>query len=319
MSESDTGPAGRPAPAELYGPWYYDTYTVPYESNEHWSRFFGQVADQIVRTIAPKTVLDAGCAKGFLVAALRERGVDAQGIDLSETAISSAPEQLRDHLRIASLTEPLEGHYDLVTCIEVIEHLDPVDAPAAVANLAAVTDHVLFSSAPDDFREPTHVGLRPPERWAELFAEYGMFRADHDAGYLSPWALLLERRDTSMLELVRDQERILARLQREVVEQRTAILDQQAQLERKVRVHAADRGDQHSVESLREEVLRLRDLVVSKEAELATARGRVVELESWVFRYDHLVDRHEAVLQSTSWRVSQSLLAPLRLLRRLRG
>lgn len=319
MSEpADSAQTPRSA-ASLYGPWYYGSYTVPYEENEHWRGFFGQVADQIVRTLAPKTVLDAGCAKGYLVAALRERGVDACGVDLSETAINGAPEAVRDHLRVGSLTEPLGGPYDLITCIEVIEHLDPVDAPVAVANLAAAGDRILFSSAPDDFREPTHVGLRPPERWAEHFADHGLFRADHDAGYLSAWALLFERRDTSIVELVRDQERILARLQREVVEQRATILDQHELLERAARAHAPIRGDEQSVEALREEILRLRDLVVGKDAELATALGRVEELETWAFRYDRLIEHHEALLQSRSWRLSQALLTPLRWLRRRRA
>ena len=64
---------------------------MPYEE-ENWRQFFGGVADAIVAQLAPKTVLDAGCAKGFLVAALRERGVDASGFDLSEVAIAEAPE-----------------------------------------------------------------------------------------------------------------------------------------------------------------------------------------------------------------------------------
>ncbi len=81
---------------------------MPYEE-ENWRQFFGGVADAIVAQIAPKTVLDAGCAKGFLVAALRERGVDASGFDLSEVAVAEAPEAVRDHVRVGSLTEPIEG------------------------------------------------------------------------------------------------------------------------------------------------------------------------------------------------------------------
>ena len=130
---------------------------------------------------------------------------------------------------------------------------------------------------------------------------------------------MLERRDTSVVELVRDQERILARLQREVVEQRAAILDQHALLERSARRHAPRRGDEQSPDALREEILRLRDALMGKEAELATALGRVNELETWAFRYDQLADRHDALLASRSWRFSQIALAPLRWLRRSRA
>ena len=315
MATPSVSPPGR-QPAALYGPWYYDTYSVPYEDNDHWRTFFGNVADQVVSTLAPKTVLDVGCAKGLFVAALRERGVDAVGIDLSETAIAEAHPAAAEHVRVGSLTEPLVGRFDLVACIEVIEHLDPVDAPRAVANLASVTDCVLFSSAPDDFREATHVGLRPPERWAELFAEVQLFRADHDAGYLSPWAVVFERREPSVLELVRDMERLLSRLQREVVEQRSTILDQQAALEARSRLVSPNPGDGTSQAALREEVLRLRDQLVGQDAERAAALGRVAELESWVRRYDDLIRQHELMLRSRAWRATRLLVSPLRWLRR---
>jgi 2-polyprenyl-3-methyl-5-hydroxy-6-metoxy-1,4-benzoquinol methylase len=57
---------------------------VPYERNEHWLTFFGKIADAIVREINPGSVLDAGCAMGFLVEALRQRGVEAYGVDISD-------------------------------------------------------------------------------------------------------------------------------------------------------------------------------------------------------------------------------------------
>ncbi len=61
---------------ELYDAYYYATGCgQPYERNESWLRFFGGIADRIVSEIGPATVLDAGCALGFLVETLRERGV----------------------------------------------------------------------------------------------------------------------------------------------------------------------------------------------------------------------------------------------------
>jgi len=68
-------------------------------------------------------VLDAGCAIGFLVEALRERGVDARGFDISEYAISQVPEHLQPYCTLGSITDEIDGRYDLITCIEVLEHL----------------------------------------------------------------------------------------------------------------------------------------------------------------------------------------------------
>lgn len=317
MSATDPAPAPPTAQeaSKLYGRWYYDTYTVPYDDNDHWRAFFGGVADAIVAQLAPRTVLDAGCAKGFLVAALRERGVDAVGFDLSEIAIAEAPEAARDHVRVGSLTDPVDGRYDLVTCIEVIEHLDPADATAAVANLASAADTVLLSSTPTDRDEPTHVNIQPPERWSQLFAAHRMFRDfRHDAAYLSPWATLYRREDLSLVDLVLAYDRAWSELRTEALELRRAVLDMQAELEH---VHA--RGEARALgeerESLRKEVLALRDQVVGRDAELATALGRNMELEAALGRYANLEQRLNDVLQSRSWRLAQAAGAPIRKLR----
>ena len=95
--------------SELYNFEYYHNCCgpIPYEDPEHWVEFFGMIADRIVCDLHPKTVLDAGCAMGYLVAALRDRGVEAYGIDISEYAISRAREDIRPYCVVGSLTEAL--------------------------------------------------------------------------------------------------------------------------------------------------------------------------------------------------------------------
>jgi SAM-dependent methyltransferase len=303
-SRNDTG--------RLYGSWYYDSYTVPYEENEHWTTFFGNVADAILSQLAPKRVLDAGCAKGFLVAALRDRGVEAYGFDLSEYAVADAPESARPYVRVGSLTEPIEERYDLVTCIEVIEHLDPTDAPRAVAQLARASDTLLLSSTPGDLQEPTHVNIQPPERWSQLFAVNGMFRDfRHDAGYLSPWAVLYRRGERSVADVVLDYEREWVALREMTIEQRKALIDYQQRFE-SAEATMRQRGEE---EALRKEVLRLRDLVAGTESQLGSARGRVEELTAMLERYVHLEQRLNDVLQSRSWRLMWAAGTPVRKLR----
>lgn len=40
---------------------------------------FDSIAERLVKDICPKTVLDAGCAMGFLVETLRQKKVEAWG------------------------------------------------------------------------------------------------------------------------------------------------------------------------------------------------------------------------------------------------
>jgi glycosyltransferase involved in cell wall biosynthesis len=184
---------GRRTPVARYDEEYYESHCgVPYRRGTGgWEAFFGGIADAIVDRFGPRTVLDAGCAIGFLVEALRARGVDAEGIDISEYAISQVPAALRPYVRVAPITEELAHDYDLITCIEVLEHVSEEEAAAAVANFARHTQRVLFSSTPDDDKEPTHVNVRPPEYWSELFARSGLFHDPTiDASFVTPHAMV---------------------------------------------------------------------------------------------------------------------------------
>jgi 2-polyprenyl-3-methyl-5-hydroxy-6-metoxy-1,4-benzoquinol methylase len=58
---------------------------------------------------------------------------------------------------------PFGKWFDLIVCIEVLEHIDPADADRAIRNIAAHSEDVLFSSTPFDYREPTHINARMPE------------------------------------------------------------------------------------------------------------------------------------------------------------
>jgi O-antigen biosynthesis protein len=179
----------------------------------YWPAFFDGVAQAIVERLSPATVLDVGCAIGMLVEALRERGVEARGIDISEWAIEQVPPTLRPYCRVGSLTDAIEGDYDLITCIEVTEHLPPFAAEEAVANLCRHSRAVLFSSTPDDFDEPTHLNVRAGGYWAQLFDRHGFGRdPDFDASVLAPHAVLFRRRERpgDLAGVIDDYERALA-------------------------------------------------------------------------------------------------------------
>src|SRR4051812_21777270 len=167
---------------------------IPYERNAHWLEFFAGIARQMVRSLRPKDVLDAGCAWGLLVEAFWDLGVEAHGIDVSEYAIARVRPDMRTYCRVGSIAEPFERRYDLITCIEVVEHMPPDEADLAIANMCRSADRVFFSSTPRDFDEPTHVNVRPVMGWVQLFGKHG-FVPDiaYDAGFVAPHAFLLRR------------------------------------------------------------------------------------------------------------------------------
>lgn len=215
----------------------YDAYYFahgcgePYERSEVWLSLFNGFAEQIVRQIQPKTVLDAGCAIGLLVETLRQRGVEAWGVDISEYAMQQVPGELQPYCRLGSVTEPFERQYDLIVCLEVLEHLPQTESEKAVANICRHADDVLFSSTPFDYKEATHFNVQPPEYWAEMFAHNGFYRdVDFDASFLTPWAVRFRRRDEPLHRMVRDYERKYWLLWKENTDLRSLVYEMRNEL-----------------------------------------------------------------------------------------
>jgi SAM-dependent methyltransferase len=216
-----------------YDAFYYrhcvggDAYT----RDRSWLAFNAGIADRIVADINPRRVLDAGCGLGMLVEQLRERGVEAFGMDVSEYAIGQVHASAREYCRVKSLTDDLPESYDLIVTMEVLEHLATTDAERAIANMCAHATEILFSSTPFDRKELTHVNVQPPEYWAEAFARHGFFRdVDYDASFMTPWAIRFRKRAEPVHRVVREYERRLAMLEIERNEVRKRAFDLQKEL-----------------------------------------------------------------------------------------
>ena len=103
------------------------------------------------RNFRVATSLDVGCATGYLVEVLRERGLGAQGCDLSPYAIDHAAPGAVGHVRVANLFAGPpwpDGAFDLVTSLEILEHLPPDRVPDALEELARVCGGYLYATIP---------------------------------------------------------------------------------------------------------------------------------------------------------------------------
>ena len=153
----------------------YSCGKAPYGRSEIWLELFRRFAERIDTDIGPRKVLDAGCAWGLFVEALRNRGIEAYGVDISSYAIAQVVEPIRPFCWQGSLTEALTDSYDLIVTIEVLEHMPIRDAEMAIANICAHTSDVLFSSTPSNYKEATHVNVHPTHYWVEQFGRHGFF------------------------------------------------------------------------------------------------------------------------------------------------
>lgn len=184
----------------FYNKFYDEQGGGNYIKDAKFQKFFENVADHIVEKFAPKKVLDVGCAAGYLVGALRKRGVDAYGIDISSYAIAQVQTEIKKYCAVHDVVEPLPAEfptkYDLVICIEVLEHLYEEQGKKAIANLCHYSDRVLFTSTPDDIDDQTHVNVQRLEYWGRIFAENSFYRnLFQPMDWVCPWAVLFEKRE----------------------------------------------------------------------------------------------------------------------------
>ena len=102
-----------------------------------------------------KKVLDVGCGGGILAESMAQRGAEVTGIDMGEAPLSVARLHLLepglevDYRRITAeeLAAEQPGEFDVVTCMEMLEHVpDPASVIAACATLVKADGQVFFST-----------------------------------------------------------------------------------------------------------------------------------------------------------------------------
>ena len=105
--------------------------------------------------LAGKRVLDVGCGGGILAEAIAKKGANVKGIDLSEKALKVAElhslesgVQVNYELIAAEALAAREaGQYDVVTCMEMLEHVpDPSAIVQACATLVKPGGRLFFST-----------------------------------------------------------------------------------------------------------------------------------------------------------------------------
>ena len=102
-----------------------------------------------------KHVLDIGCGGGILTEAMAALGANVTGIDLGEAPLAVAKLHLKESGRkvdyrcvsAEELAREQPGAYDVVTCLEMLEHVpDPASSVAACASLVKPGGQVFFST-----------------------------------------------------------------------------------------------------------------------------------------------------------------------------
>src|SRR5690606_9363149 len=96
-----------------------------------------------------------GCGGGILAEGMAARGARVMGIDMAEASLEVARLHLLEsglevdyrHVSVEELAEERLASFDVVTCMEMLEHVpDPVSVVAACARLVKPGGQVFFST-----------------------------------------------------------------------------------------------------------------------------------------------------------------------------
>jgi cyclopropane fatty-acyl-phospholipid synthase-like methyltransferase len=313
----------------IYNEQYYryKCGSVSYENQKVWVEFFSGIAKKIVQDFNPRTLLDVGCAMGYLVSALRDLGVDAYGIDISEYAISRVREDIKPYCRALSALDPLPEEfpkvYDMVTNIEVAEHLSQEEGKRLISILCNYSDCIIFSSTPNDYDEKTHINVQKNEYWAKIFAQNGFYNhLDYDLNYLAPQAIYFSKEQKSIPQIVEDYERHLRILKKSNTLGLKRIEQLEQQLQMKIEQLEQQKEQLQQQKEQQDNYVRLFNAqweqceregqLIQRQSEelmkvLESTRSDLQLLKSETVRYKDDLDK---ILNSTSWRMTK----PFRLL-----
>ena len=138
------------------------------------------------------SVLDVGCAKGFMVRDLKELipGISVNGIDISDYAIECAEDDIRHDLEVADARDlPFDdSSFDLVVSINTIHNLDRGGVVRALGEIERVSRNFAFVTV-DAYRNEeerermmkwnlTARTILSDSEWVDLFAEAG-YKGDY--------------------------------------------------------------------------------------------------------------------------------------------
>lgn len=135
----------------------------------------------------PGSMLDIGSGTGAMVSLARQMGIHAIGVDL----IAEEPDKKYDLTMELDLGET----FDLVTCLEVAEHIPPFYTQIFTGNIGR---HVrpnggllIFSAAPPGQSGDGHVNLRAAHEWRTLLHLWKLnYREDYTIKLRMAWSLI---------------------------------------------------------------------------------------------------------------------------------
>lgn len=144
-----------PDSAAVYGEDYFSGATgghgyVDYDADkEPMTPTFEEYLKRIRHLSGGNRILDVGAATGFFLQIAQRSGFDAYGVEISSYAAQRATEKGIPMITGTLADVPAEPLFDVITLLDVIEHVGNPEAELLRANALLQTDGLLVINTPD--------------------------------------------------------------------------------------------------------------------------------------------------------------------------
>lgn len=134
----------------------------------------------VKRFVNPTSVIDVGCGIGAWLSIWKKNGVktiagiDGEYVDTSKLLI----EKWEFTAMNLENSFTLGKKYELVTCLEVAEHLPHTHAESFIESLCKLGDIILFSAAIPGQEGTMHINEQYPDYWISIFNRNGYIPID---------------------------------------------------------------------------------------------------------------------------------------------
>jgi 2-polyprenyl-3-methyl-5-hydroxy-6-metoxy-1,4-benzoquinol methylase len=157
---------------------YINKSTFDSEALERRERFrddYEILADSLATHLTFHSVVDVGCAQGFLIEPLYKKGYNVSGIEVSSDVLEYLTSCLEGKVSIGDFSAA-DGEYDLVACVEVAEHIAPSRSQELVDKLCSLSNsYIYFTAAPPGQGGHGHINCRPCNHWIYWFERKGYY------------------------------------------------------------------------------------------------------------------------------------------------
>ncbi len=170
-----------------------------YAREGYWDFPIHEITAAKILALNPASVLELGCARGYVLKRIQDAGVPGIGLEVSKHCVMTAVAENVRQFDLCKTDDSLAGtSYDLAYSIAVFEHIPENKLPDILRHLQVRCRrglHGIDFGQHDDGFDKTHCTLKSKEWWRATFDHYGLEsheivdKEEMERGEISPYVI----------------------------------------------------------------------------------------------------------------------------------